>query len=62
MSVTSAIYLVVVAWSFGYAMALASHGRTDEDGSLLSTRPALLIFALWVLLIPIGVLIHLGML
>ncbi len=62
MSLVHLTYLAIVAWSFGYAMALASHGRTDEDGHLLSTRPALLILALWLLLIPIGVLIHLGML
>jgi len=60
MSATHAIYVAVVAWSLGYAMALATHGRVDDHGDLVAIRPALAIFALWVVLASIGVLMWVG--
>jgi hypothetical protein len=60
MSMAHAIYFAIVAWSFGYAMALVNYGRVDDHGDLVAIRPALAIFALWVVLASIGVLMWVG--
>ena len=60
MRMAHAIYFAVVAWSFGYAMALARHGRVDDQGDFVAIRPALAILALWFVLILVGGLMWLG--